>query len=220
MVFTPPVLHRSLPSMYLCRFYDNTRNFKNTNFPALPIKPMQQLEKIIAIVQIWAGRISAICIVLMVVLVFYNVLMRYAFATGSIAMQELEWYFFSAAFLLGMGYVLQEDGHVRIDIFYSRFSPNGQAWVNIVGAVLFLLPFSALIAYHAMGFAEYSFGIAERSSDPGGLPFTFVIKAVIPLAFLLLFLAGIGFVLKNVLVLRGISGVAISPAHKPQEKNL
>lgn len=181
---------------------------------------MQQLEKIIDAVQIWAGRISAVCIALMVVLVFYNVLMRYAFNTGSLAMQELEWYFFSTAFLLAMGFVLREDGHVRIDIFYARFSQKAQAWVNIVGCGLFLLPFSALIAYHSAGFAEYSLSIGERSSDPGGLPFTFAIKAIIPIAFVLLFAAGVGFALKNILLLRGRTSTIAASAGKLQDKHL
>lgn len=178
---------------------------------------MQQLEKILDTVQIWAGRASATCILLMTALVFYNVLTRYAFSTGSIAMQELEWYFFSAAFLLGMGYVLRENAHVRIDVFYARFSPKVQAWVNIVGCVAFLLPFSALLVYHSWHFTAYSLSIGERSSDPGGLPLTFIIKAVIPFAFVLLLLAGVGFVLHNIRIVRGTAHAA--SARSLQESN-
>lgn len=161
------------------------------------------LEKFLDRIQTWTGHITAVLTLLMVALVCCNVIMRYAFSSGSIALQELEWYFFSAAFLLGAGYVLKEDSHVRIDIFYAKFPRRTQAWINIAGVVLFLLPFSALVLYHSWSFTEYSFSIGERSNDPGGLPMTFLIKAVIPLSFALLLLAGFGMILRNVRTLRG-----------------
>jgi TRAP-type mannitol/chloroaromatic compound transport system permease small subunit len=188
--------------MYLCHFAP-AAEIKNTNFPVLPILPMSRLEKFLNSVQTFAGHTTAVLTLLMVCLVAYNVIMRYAFNTGSIALQEMEWYLFSAAFLLGAGYVLREEGHVRIDIFYAKFSRRTKAWVDIVGTILFLLPFSALVVYYSWSFTEYSFNIGERSNDPGGLPLTFIVKAMIPLSFILLLLAGISLILRNVTILRG-----------------
>lgn len=199
---TVPALLCAAYRVYLCRFAP-AAEIKNTNFPVLHILPMSRLEKFLNNVQTLAGHITAVLTLLMVALVFYNVITRYVFNTGFIALQELEWYLFSMAFLLGAGYVLKEDGHVRIDIFYAKFSRRTKAWVDIAGTTLFLLPFSALIVYHSWSFAEYSFSIGERSNDPGGLPLTFLIKAMIPVSFILLLLAGIGVIVRNVSILRG-----------------
>ncbi len=164
---------------------------------------MLRVEKIIDAVQKLTGHIAAGLTLLMVAMVAYNVVARYVFNTGVIALQELEWYFFSAAFLIGAGYVLKEDAHVRIDIFYANMSPKSRAVVNLIGCLLFLLPFCALMAYHSWKFADYSYSIAERSSDPGGLPETFIIKAAIPTSFIVLFLSGISVVLRSIRILQG-----------------
>lgn len=176
---------------------------------------MQRLVKILDAVQTAAGHAATVLTLLLTATVLYNVVMRYVFSVGSIAMQELEWYFFSAAFLLGAGFVLKEDGHVRIDILYARMSPRRRALVDLVGSALFLLPFSALMVYHSWSFAESSFSIGERSSDPGGLPFTFLIKAVIPLAFVVLFLAGTAMALRCALALHSGNGGA-PDTHTPE----
>ena len=91
------------------------------------------------------GWIAGLLNLVMLFNVFYDSIMRYFFNTGSIAMQEMEWHLFSVVFLFGMAFALKEDGHVRVDILYDRFSPRWKAIVNIGGVLLFLIPLSVLI---------------------------------------------------------------------------
>ncbi len=151
------------------------------------------------------GKLCAYLMLLMMLNVFYDVIMRYIFREGSIAMQELEWHIFSVIILLGMSYTLKEDGHVRVDVLYDRWKPKTQAIINIVGVILFLWPLSLLIAYGSIDFVQESYQMHEISGDPGGLTHRWILKAVIPFAFVLLIFASIGFIIKNINVYRGVS---------------
>lgn len=132
-------------------------------------------------------------VILMVLLVSYDVAMRYIFNAGSIALQELEWHIFAVLFLLSTAYTLQQDDHVRVDIFYrGRYSSDVyRAWVNLFGGLFFLLPFCLLIIHSSLPFVSNAFIIAETSPDPGGLPYRWLLKAMIPFSFSLLLLQGI-----------------------------
>ena len=92
------------------------------------------------------GYITAIVMVLMILNVFYDVVMRYFFRSGSIAMQEMEWHLFSVIILLGISYTLKEDGHVRVDLIYDTLSEKKKAMINMAGVLLFILPISLLCA--------------------------------------------------------------------------
>jgi TRAP-type mannitol/chloroaromatic compound transport system permease small subunit len=135
--------------------------------------------------------------------VFYDAIMRYFFRTGSIAMQEMEWHIFSVVFLFGISYTLKEDGHVRVDILYDRFSPKWKAIVNIGGTLLFLIPLSVLIATGSSWYVQEAYTMGEISGDPGGLTHRYLIKAVIPLAFSFLIVSAAGFIVRNIKVFRG-----------------
>ena len=140
----------------------------------------------------------------MVLLICYDVAMRYLFQQGSVALQELEWHLFALMFLLSGAYTLKHDDHVRVDILYqSRFvSDRGRAWINILGTVLFLFPFCLLILFTAWPFVENAFYYNEGSPDPGGLPHRYLLKGAILLAFVMLMLQGLGELLKQIQVLR------------------
>ena len=135
----------------------------------------------------------------LVLLVSYDVIMRYFFQSGSIAIQELEWHLFSLIFLLGAAYTLKHDDHVRLDLVYrSRFmSDYRRAWINLVCSLLFLIPFCILIIKSSWPFVSQAYQFAEGSPDPGGLPYRWVLKAAIPLGFFLLIIQGIGESLRN-----------------------
>ena len=135
----------------------------------------------------------------LVLLVGYDVMMRYFFQSGSIAIQELEWHLFSLIFLLGAAYTLKHDDHVRLDLVYrSRFmSDYRRAWINLVCSLLFLIPFCILIIISSWPFVSQAYQFAEGSPDPGGLPYRWVLKAAIPLGFFLLIIQGIGESLRN-----------------------
>lgn len=130
--------------------------------------------------------LTAIILALLVILVIFDATNRYLFSHGSTALQELEWHFFDIVILLSIAFTLRHNAHVRVDIFYDRFSPKLQALVNIVSILLFVLPLSFLIIYIGIGFVEMSFVQHEASSNPGGLKYRWIVKALMPLAFILL----------------------------------
>ena len=159
------------------------------------------------------GWIAGVLNLLMLVNVFYDAIMRYFFSTGSIAMQEMEWHLFSMVFLFGIAYGLKEDGHVRVDVLYDRFSARGKAIVNIAGTLLFLLPLSLLIIEGSVWYVQEAYNSGEVSGDPGGLPYRWLIKLVIPASFVFLVVSAIGFVIRNINILRGLGA---PPERRPE----
>lgn len=138
---------------------------------------------------------------LLVLVVVYDVFTRYVMSSSSVAVQELEWHIFSLLFLLSASYTLKHNKHVRVDIFYVRLTEKQRALVNIIGGLLFLIPFTVLVVFASWPFVSNSFSILESSPDPGGLPYRFFLKGAIPLGFLLLFLQGTAEILRSVLVI-------------------
>lgn len=136
----------------------------------------------------WSGKIAAIALAALVLLVVYDALMRYLFQSGSVALQELEWHLFDVIILLSLAYTMSHDAHVRVDLFYEHFSAKTKATVNLIGSLLFVLPFSLLIIYLGLDYVAMSFSQMEASADPGGLPYRFIIKSFIPIAFVLMVL--------------------------------
>ena len=144
---------------------------------------------------------------LMVLVGAFNAGARYTtrytgLALSSNAYLDLQWYFFTLIFLLGAAYGLNHDYHVRVDVLYEKMSARTRAWVDLIGTVLFLIPFSALMLWVSWRPVWNSWSIREASPDPGGLP-RYPIKAVILVAFLLLLLQGLSHSLKQVDILRG-----------------
>ena len=138
---------------------------------------------------------------LLVLVVVYDVFTRYVMSSSSVAVQELEWHIFSLLFLLSASYTLKHNKHVRVDIFYVRLTEKQRALVNIIGGLLFLIPFTMLVVFASWPFVSNSFSILESSPDPGGLPYRFLLKGAIPLGFLLLFLQGTAEIFRSVLVI-------------------
>ncbi len=134
----------------------------------------------------------------LVILITLDVFLRYIFNFSSASLYELEWHFFAIIFLLGSSITLQNDQHVRVDVFYNKLSNKKKEIVNLTGNIFFLLPFSIVIFYTSLPFVEDSLKILESSPDPGGLPYRFIIKLVIPLSFLLLALQGTINIIKNI----------------------
>jgi TRAP-type mannitol/chloroaromatic compound transport system permease small subunit len=141
---------------------------------------------------------------LVVMVVFLDVVMRYAFKTSYVFIQELEWHLFAFIFLMGAGYTLQKDGHVRVDILYQRLTNKQQAWVNLLGVIFFLLPGCYLVISTSLIFVQNSFQVLEGSSDPGGIPYRFLLKSCIPAGFSLIALQGISLGIKSLLSIAGI----------------
>lgn len=145
---------------------------------------------------------------LLVLVVCYDVFTRYVLKKSSIAVQELEWHLFAIIFLIGAAYTLKHDRHVRVDVIYMNFSPRVQAWINFLGSLIFLIPFSVLVIISSEKFVLNSLKIMETSPDPGGLPARFVLKACIPLGFFLVLLQGISLAINSLMTVLQKNGQA------------
>ncbi|MBB6462816.1 TRAP transporter small permease subunit [Flammeovirga kamogawensis] len=139
--------------------------------------------------------------ILLIIIVCFDVFSRYVFNYTTAAIAELEWHLFACIFLLNAGNTLRLDKHVRVDALYSNFSPKVKSIVNILGFFIFLSPFCYIIIDASIPYVKNSFIIMETSTDPGGLPFRFLIKACIPISILLLFLQGLSNCIENTLSL-------------------
>jgi len=148
------------------------------------------------------GTFLFLIMLLMTANVFYDVVMRYVFSEGSIAMQEMEWHLFSILILLGMSYSLMEDAHVRVDIVYDTWSVRRKAWINMMGAIVFILPISLLVATNSIEFVMEAFTSNEISGDPGGLTHRWLVKALIPGSFWFLIFFTFGFFIQNLNIYR------------------
>ncbi len=146
-----------------------------------------------------SGRLLACLSLAMALLTALIVVLRYGFNVGSIPAQETVIYMHGSLFLLGAAYALKAGAHVRVDIFYRRFSARGKAWVDSIGAILFLFPLCAFILLSSWGYVSESWSMRESSPEPGGIPAVFLLKTLIPLAALTLALQGVAELLRNAL---------------------
>ena len=145
------------------------------------------------------GRATLYLTLLMIGLVAVNVLLRYTLSLGSVWSQELEWHLLAAVILLGMSHAIQRGDNVRVDVFYADFSPRAKFVVNLVSLGLLLL-IALLFIKLSVGYVGQSYAINETSADPGGIPFRWAVKGLIPVGFGLLALQTVGAVLKLVLL--------------------
>ena len=145
----------------------------------------------------YLGNFTALILSILVLLVVYDATARYLFSSGSIALQELEWHLFDVVILFGISYALRENAHVRVDIFYASYREKTKALLNLFTSLFFILPFSFLIIYISIGFVELSFSQNETSSNPGGLEYRYLVKALLPLGFIFLSLQALSDCVKN-----------------------
>jgi TRAP-type mannitol/chloroaromatic compound transport system permease small subunit len=148
------------------------------------------------------GRAVAWLALAIVLLQFAVVVLRYAFGVGSIWLSESVIYGHAALFLLAAAWTLQVGGHVRVDIFYADAAPRTRALVDLFGALILLLPFMAIVAWFAIPYVARSWSIFESSRETSGLPFVYLLKALIPIFAGLMALQGISQALRAALVLR------------------
>jgi TRAP-type mannitol/chloroaromatic compound transport system permease small subunit len=149
------------------------------------------------------GRTAAWCGLYIVIVEFALVMMRYVFGIGSIRMQESVMYAHAALFMLAAAWVLQSDGHVRVDIFYAEARPRAKAAINVFGTIVFLAPFAIALMMLSVPYAARSWRLLEHSPEASGLSFVYLLKTLIPLFALLLGLQGIAQAIRAVLVLVG-----------------
>jgi TRAP-type mannitol/chloroaromatic compound transport system permease small subunit len=149
------------------------------------------------------GRAVAWCALAMVLVQIVVVGMRYGLGFGSIWLTETILYAHATLFLMAAAWTLQVDGHVRVDIFYAGARPRTKAWIDLAGAMIFLLPFAATLAWLSLPYVGRAWIILERSRESSGLPLVFALKTLIPLFALTLGLQGIAQAIRAGLVLAG-----------------
>ncbi len=162
---------------------------------------LEKTESIINATNELLGRIVAWLIIAMVVITFFNVVMRYGFNFGLIAIQESVVYFHSIVFMIAIAYTYKHNGHVRVDIFYSKFSPYKKAWTDLLGTILLLVPFCIYLIAASFEYAYNSWSLLEGSREAGGLPLVFILKSLIPIMPLLLLLQGISTICRCLITL-------------------
>jgi len=151
----------------------------------------------------WIGRATAWLTLGCVLTCFAVVVLRYAFGIGFPWLQELYVWQHAAVFMAGAGYTMLHRGHVNVDVLYGRMSPRSKAWVDILGTLVFLFPWLAVVAVTAAPFVISSWGIREASSTAGGMPAVYLLKSLLWLFCLVLFLQGLALVARRGLFLAG-----------------
>ena len=151
------------------------------------------------------GRFVSWLTLLMVLVTFVIVIMRYVFDAGLIWLQESVIWMHGAVFMLGAAYTLLDEEHVRVDIFYRRMSPVRRAWVDAIGVAIFLLPLCAYLTYASFDFAAASWSIREMSREPGGLgyPMIPILKSIIIAMPVAVALQGLSLLARSVATIRG-----------------
>ena len=134
------------------------------------------------------GRLASWLWVVLLFIIVLNVLMRYVFGEGRVEFEELQWHINSIAFLVAIAYAYKTDSHIRIDLISNRLHRRTQAWIELYGIVLLLIPFIVLVLIVSLPFVEHSWSVSEISQSPGGLPFRWLLKGFVPAAFALLLL--------------------------------
>ncbi|MAT64751.1 MAG: C4-dicarboxylate ABC transporter permease [Gammaproteobacteria bacterium] len=151
------------------------------------------------------GRLVAWLTVAMVLVMFAVVVMRYAFDFGRIWIQESVTWMHAAVFMLGAAYTLRHEGHVRVDIFYRRFSPRTRAWVDLLGTLLLLLPVTLYLLWTGWDYVADSWSMREGSLQTGGLPAVYLLKSALLAMPALLLIQGLAMLLLRLATLLGVS---------------
>jgi TRAP-type mannitol/chloroaromatic compound transport system permease small subunit len=165
------------------------------------------------------GRLVAWLTVAMVFVCSAVVILRYVFSVGFIWMQELYVWTYAAVFLLAAGYTLRHRGHVRVDIFYANAGPRIRAWVDLLGTLVFLLPWLAVIAWTAWPYVRASWAIGEASSQTAGMPALYLLKSMLLVFCVLLGLQGLAMIARSVLVLAGGEGLDSAQGRRSDDQD-
>ena len=187
-----------------------------------------KLEKAINRLMDWTGVLAAFLLILLVVIISFNVANRYYFQFNGLGVgfEELAWHFYAACFLLGIPFALRTGSHVRVDLIFENLSLKTRCIIDLVGSLIFLIPFCVIVIWSGWAFTMEAWGLGERpdeigelikqivskgvgeqSQDPGGLLNRWIIKGVIPFSFFLLLLSAISFVLHKINLLRGVANM-------------
>ena len=163
----------------------------------------QTVIRLIDRINMGVGRTVMWLAIVMALVQFTVVIMRYVFSIGSIPMQEAIWYMHGLLFMLGAGYALLYDGHVRVDIFYREARSRTRAWTDLLGGLVFLVPLCFVTLYYSYSYVGNSWRVREGSTEISGLPFIYLLKTSIWVFAVLLGLQAVAMVLRGLLHLLG-----------------
>lgn len=163
---------------------------------------LRSITKLIDRLNDWVGKTVSWLALGMVAVTFLVVILRYLFDLGWVALQESISYMHCLLFMLGVGWTLKNDGHVRVDIFYQRCKPKRRALLDLLGTILLLIPVTIFIFYTSLDYVVNAWSQLEGSREAGGLPGVFLLKSLIPLTACLLFLQGIALICRALLVIK------------------
>lgn len=166
---------------------------------SLPASPLaDSIEHVVRVV----GRTFAWSYLVLVAVIILQVVLRKVFHNGQIALEELQWHLYAIGVLFGLSYAEITGTHVRVDIFYHRFSEKTKAWIEIITVLFFVWPFMYVIFIHSLDFVYEAWRVGERSNAPSGLPWRWLIKSAIPFSAALLAFASLARLLRAVALLR------------------
>ncbi len=151
----------------------------------------------------WSGRIIAWLTLLMVLAVVLVLILRHGFGLSAIPLKESVTYMHALVFMLGAAYTLKHNGHVRVDVFYQKFSPRKKAWVEVFGFCFLLIPVCWFIYHYSVNTVALNWALKTGSNDPGGIPYLYLLMGLLLVLPISLFLQGLSNCLKNILFLMG-----------------
>lgn len=148
------------------------------------------------------GKIVSWANLVLIIVTLLQVVLRYGFRHGLVMLEELEWYLYSFAYMIGLSYALTTNSHVRVDVLQNRFSRRTKEYIDIFGHVFLLLPFLFVLIYYGWEFTSSSFVLNEHSNTPLGLPYRWIIKAVIPVSFVLMVVSAVSRIIRSAVIIR------------------
>ena len=152
---------------------------------------------------VWVGRIAAWVAIFLVIVIIFDVVTRRFFVLGSTKLQELEWHIHAVLFMFCLGYGYIKDTHVRIDLVRERLSTRTKQWIELIGCLFFMIPYSFIIIFYGVDWWHRSFELNEMSASATGLPYRWIIKAVLPIGFSILLVSAATTALRKSLQLFG-----------------
>ncbi|PNH90127.1 TRAP transporter small permease subunit [Vibrio diazotrophicus] len=135
--------------------------------------------------------------VILIGVIVLQVILRKVFSNGQITLEELQWHLYATAVMFGTAYAQICNMHVRVDLFYHKFSERKKAMIDLLGLLFLAAPFVIVVIIHSYDFTYESWRVNESSASPSGLPYRWLIKSVIPISFSLLLLSMLAKVLRN-----------------------
>ncbi len=167
------------------------------------MRQLFRIQDFLARIVIGVGKFSAWLSIPLMVVIIFDVVTRRFLVLGSTKLQEGEWHLHAVLFLLCIGFTYIEDAHVRIDLLRERLSTRAKDWIELIGCIVFVIPYCLIVTYFAEDFVARSWAVGEASDSATGLPYRWAIKACLPIGLFVLLLSGITILLRKIIELFG-----------------